>query len=222
MISRLLIGLGALAVMGGCAAGATVAFSQASAAVNLVDAPNLHHALPAVVAVAAAAATPPAATAPPRATPAPGPTGPAVRASTPKPGSVKAAHVVAAAPAPALQRNLLTGPHGLNTRVGAAYTDCTGLSAVPHNSAFIDTCHTTAVLFVGHNHGVFTPLLSYAVGDVINWHDGTGAVHHLRIVAVRDVSSSVFPPVLGTYEFQTCRFATPNSPLDRDLDAVEE
>jgi len=197
----------------GGGAGATVALSQARA----VDAPNLHHALP----VAAAAVTPATM---PSAVPARltlQPPAPRVTESTPKPRSVRPASVPAPAAASPVQRNLLTGPHGLDTRVGPAYTDCTGLSAVPHNSAFIDTCHTTAVLFVGHNQGVFTPLLSYAVGEVIDWHDSAGTLHHLRVVAVRDVSSSVFPPVLGTYEFQTCRFATPNSPLDRDLDAVE-
>lgn len=118
------------------------------------------------------------------------------------------------------RRNLLTGPHGLNAPVGPDYTDCTGNSEVPHGTAVVDACHTTAVLFVGHNQGVFTPLLNFVRGDVITWYDGAGAPHRLRIVAVRDVSSAEFPPVLGTYEFQTCRFATLNSPLDRELDAV--
>lgn len=120
-----------------------------------------------------------------------------------------------------LQRNLLTGPHGLDTRVGPKYTDCTGNTEVAHDAALIDACHTNAVLFVGHNQGVFSPLLNFVVGDVINWYDGTGRLHHLRIIAVRNVSSSVFPPVLGTYEFQTCLYRIPNSPMDRDLDAVE-
>ncbi|MDQ6856000.1 MAG: hypothetical protein M3Z57_02860, partial [Candidatus Dormibacteraeota bacterium] len=71
-------------------------------------------------------------------------------------------------------RNLLTGPHGLNTLVGADYTDCSGTSAVTHDVAVIDTCHTSAVLFIGHNRGVFTPLLSYVVGDVIVWYDQAG------------------------------------------------
>lgn len=105
--------------------------------------------------------------------------------------------------------------------VGPDYTDCTGTSEVALASAQLYPCHTTGVLFIGHNQGVFTPLLSFVVGDVINWSDGAGGLHHLRIVAVRDVSSSVWPAVLGAYEFQTCLYPMLNSPMNRYLDAVE-
>ena len=131
----------------------------------------------------------------------PPPVAPITAAATDSPAV--AAHMAVPTPAPTHvipsatpepQRDLLTGPHGLNTSVGPAYTDCTGTSAVARSSAYIDTCHTTAVLFIGHNHGVFTPLLSFVVGDVINWYDSTGIRHQLRIIAVRDVSSAVFRP----------------------------
>ena len=228
MIKRLLLAAGILSALVGCgqvAGPATTATAKASAMVtgqehltpttasSVVSTPDSRDAparslkMPPAAAGAVAAASVSAPSAAPAAA-----------------GAVLAASVSAppAAPAAAAQpvRNRVTGPHGLNTLVGD-YTDCTGLSEVPHDMAAIDTCHTSAVLFIGHNRGVFTPLLSYVVGDVIAWYDNLGKVHHLRIVAVRDVSSSVFPPVLGTYEFQTCLYPTGNSSMDRDLDAVE-
>ncbi len=191
----------------------TTATATTSAA-HPTAAPTVARAVP-LGATTPAPTAPPVTVAPPVA---PAAAGAVLAASAP---AAPTAPASPAAPAPHAQRNLLTGPHGLDAVVGPAYTDCTGLSEVPHDVAVIDTCHTTAILFVGHNRGVFTPLLSYAVGDVIAWHDAAGTLHHLRVVAVRNVSSSVFPPAIGTYEFQTCLYPTGTSALDHDLDAVE-
>ena len=208
MIRRLLLVAGVLSALAGCGNASGAVLSRPNAPGQLRGTPSTTH---------------------PAATPAPVASAPAVAEVRPAAAPAGAGDVLAAtAPAtptapPAAtppRRNLVVGPHGLNTLVGV-YTDCSGTSEVPHDIAAIDTCHTSAVLFIGHNHGVFTPLLSYVVGDVIVWYDQAGTVHHLRVVAVRDVSSSVFPPVLGTYEFQTCLYPTANSSLDRDLDAVE-
>ncbi len=220
MTKRLLLTAGVLGALAGCG-GATAGGGVTTAipSVQAIDTTTTHRLAADQTVSAAPAATPPAVTTPPpvETHPAAAPAHSAAATAAPRPTTA----VPTAIAKPSPQRDLLTGPHGLNTRVGSAYTDCTGDSTVARDGAFIDTCHLDAVLFIGHNQGVFTPLLNYVVGDVINWYDGAGSLHHLRIVAVRDVSSKVFPPVLGTYEFQTCRFTTPNSPLDRDLDAVE-
>jgi len=109
---------------------------------------------------------------------------------------------------PAPPRNLLRSADGrLDTGVGI-YSDCSGSTALTHAMAAIDTCVTGRTYFVGHNPGVFTPLLSESVGSVITWWDGAGAAHALRIVAVRSWlrANGVPPPVSGAVvaQFQTC------------------
>ncbi len=220
---RVLLAMGILGVLAGCGAVVSAAVPSApqrNAPVTVVASTPPGTPTPPSVESTAAPTTPRAAAVvvPPAAAPAVAGAVAAVSVSAPAPA--RSTPPIATSP-PLPQRNLLTGPHGLNAVVGADYTDCSGMSEVAHDTAVIDTCHTTAVLFIGHNRGVFTPLLSYVVGDVIAWSDRSGTVHHLRIVAVRDVSSNAFPAVLGTYEFQTCLYPTANSSLDRDLDAVE-
>jgi hypothetical protein len=206
LIKRLLLAAGILGALAGCgqAVGPGVS-STPNATLQLIEPTT----------------SKPAAPTPPSVVPTPAATAASVVAVATLAAYVPASSTAPPAPhLPTLHRNVVTGPHGLNTLVGD-YTDCSGTAEVPHDTAVIDTCHTSAVLFVGHNRGVFTPLLSYVVGDVIAWYDQAGRLHHLRVVAVRNVSSSVFPPALGTYEFQTCLYPTANSSLDRDLDAVE-
>ena len=203
MIKRLLLSGMTFGMLVGCGAlPASAPRTAASPPVRLVEGADTPHRSGPTISVAHAGSPAPVASSIPAATDALPP-------------------VATLATAPRPRRNVLTGPHGLNAPVGPNYTDCTGNSEVPHDAAVVDACQTAAVLFVGHNQGVFTPLLNFVRGDVITWFDGAGAQHRLRIVAVRDVSAADFPPVLGTYEFQTCRFATLNSPLDRELDAVE-
>lgn len=109
---------------------------------------------------------------------------------------------------PAPPRNLLRSDDGrLATGVGI-YSDCSGNTPLTHSEAAIDTCVTGRTYFVGHNPGVFTPLLSESVGSIITWWDGNATAHRLRIVAVRSWtwSNGVPPPVSGavTAQFQTC------------------
>jgi hypothetical protein len=88
------------------------------------------------------------------------------------------------------------------------YSDCSGQTPLTHASAAIDTCISGRTYFVGHNPGVFTPMLSESVGSIITWWDGAAHAHVLRIVAVRSWmrSDGVPPPVSGavTAQFQTC------------------
>lgn len=122
-------------------------------------------------------------------------------------------------------RNLLLSADGsLDTPV-AVYDDCSGQSELTHDAAAIDTCVGGRTYFVGHNAGVFTPLLSLATGDVVTWYDGDGDAHRLRIVAVRHNwrrDDGVPPLATSTVvaQFQTCETAYPDGSHDRILDAV--
>lgn len=94
----------------------------------------------------------------------------------------------------------------LHTRVGF-YRDCHGLQPLTHVAAAIDVCITDRTYFVGHNPGVFTPLLVLGVGSILVWFDHAGGAHRLRVVAVRVWRGADFPPVVGSgivAQFQTC------------------
>jgi hypothetical protein len=140
------------------------------------------------------------------------------------------APVVAPAPrvirrllAPVVRRNWLTSGDGaLNTGVGV-YSDCSGLTELTHASAAIDTCIAGPRYFVGHNAGVFTPLMHMGVGSIITYYDGDGATHVWRVVSVRPhwrsadgVPPTTEPDVVA--QFQTC--AVPDGSIDRILDVV--
>jgi hypothetical protein len=102
------------------------------------------------------------------------------------------------------------------------YSDCSGNTALTHSEAAVDTCVSGRTYFVGHNPGVFTPLLSESVGSMITWWDGGGTAHRLRVVAVRNwlradgVPPKASPDVVA--QFQTCTVA--DGSRDVILDAV--
>jgi hypothetical protein len=138
----------------------------------------------------------------PTATPAPTPTPQAVAtpaAPAPPPPPV--------APPPPPRSHLHSDDGRLDTAVGV-YSDCSGNTALTHVEAAVDTCVGGRTYFVGHNPGVFTPLLSESVGALITWWDGGGTAHRLRVVAVRNwlradgVPPKVSPDVVA--QFQTC------------------
>ncbi len=163
---------------------------------------------------------------PPTPTPAPEPPpppAPAAAAPAPAPAPVRVATPPPPPPAPpALPHSRLVSADGrLDTGVGV-YSDCSGNAALTHATAAIDTCITGRTYFVGHNPGVFTPLMSETVGAVITWYDGAGAAHPLRIVAVRNWNrSDGVPPVASSAvvaQFQTCLVA--DGSRDVIMDAV--
>lgn len=127
------------------------------------------------------------------------------------------------APAAGGPRNLLTSGDGtLDTAVGV-YGDCSGATPVPTDRAAVDTCIRGRTYFVGHNLGVFTPLMHMGVGSILTWYDARGAVHRYRVVAVRDTPGNGAHPLITTTrrvvaQFQTC--AVTNGSVDRILDAV--
>lgn len=127
-----------------------------------------------------------------------------------------------ATPAPGGPRNLLTSDDGtLRTAVGV-YADCSGAAAVPTDMAAVDTCIRGRTYFVGHNQGVFTPLMHMGVGALLTWYDSRGAVHRYRVVAVRDTAGGAHPLTTTSRrvdaQFQTCAVA--DGSIIRILDAV--
>jgi hypothetical protein len=153
-------------------------------------------------------------------------------ASTPVPMVHQAASVPAVAPAPPVstprpaplvRRDWLTSGDGtLSTRVGV-YTDCSGATELTHASAAIDTCISGPMYFVGHNVGVFTPLMHMGVGSIITYFDGDDVAHVWRVVSVRPdwrAANGAPPPTQPDVvaQFQTC--AVPDASIDRILDVV--
>jgi hypothetical protein len=128
----------------------------------------------------------------------------------------------APAPAPGGPTNLLTSADGtLHTAVGV-YSDCSGAAPVPTTMAAVDTCVRGRTYFVGHNQGVFTPLMHMGPGSMLTWYDARGVVHRYRVVAVRDTAGGAHPLNTTTRrvdaQFQTCALA--DGSVIRILDAV--
>lgn len=117
---------------------------------------------------------------------------------------------------------VFTSDHSVFTTVGS-YGDCTGRAPLTHAAAAIDTCVAGVRYFIGHNPGVFTGLMSAAVGTLIGYYDAAGRLHRFEVVADRTWlrSSGVPPPVVAgeAAQFQTC--VTADGSIDRILDAVE-
>lgn len=157
----------------------------------------------------------------PTATPTSAPTATPTAVSTPRP-VVHTPAPAAPPPPPATPHSRLVSDDGhLDTGVGV-YSDCSGATALSHAYAAIDTCVGGRTYFVGHNPGVFTPLMSETVGSVITWWDASGNAHRLRIVARRDwMRANGAPPVVSgavVAQFQTCLVADGSE--DLILDAV--
>jgi hypothetical protein len=91
----------------------------------------------------------------------------------------------AAAPVTVSIRSHLSGPFGLDTTVGL-YRDCSGKTELTDTAAAIDTCVTDQTYFVGHNLGVFTPVMLLGVGDVVTYTDATGMRHPWTVTAIHD------------------------------------
>ena len=128
-----------------------------------------------------------------------------------------------ATPVPTGPPNTLTSADGtLDTSVGV-YTDCTGKTELTHAEAAVDSCVSGATYFVGHNPGVFTPLMTMGVGSLITYDDANGMAHTWRVVSVRTAwhSAGGIPPVTESdvvAQFQTC--VLPDGSIDRILDVV--
>jgi hypothetical protein len=117
---------------------------------------------------------------------------------------------------------LVSGDGTLNTGVGL-YTDCSGTSELTHEAAAIDTCVPGPTYFVGHNAGVFAPLMHLGINATITYFDAAAVAHTWRVVSVRPrwrAADGAPPPTQPDViaQFQTC--AVPDGSLDRILDVV--
>jgi hypothetical protein len=123
-------------------------------------------------------------------------------------------------PAPPRDR-LVSNDVPLDTGVGL-YADCSRATELTHATAAIDACLPGRQYFIGHNPGVFTPLLDIKVGNTITYIDGSGAPHPYRVVGVRTWNrfwgSPPFVQPDVSAQFQTC--VTPDAVWDQILDAV--
>ena len=131
--------------------------------------------------------------------PTPTPTPPPTPVPTPPPTPVPTV-----IPAPVVLYNELVGP-GLNVGVGV-YSDCTGLSPLGTGEAFLDICIPWDNYFVGHNYGVFTPILNWGIGTQVTYWDGSGVAHKYTIEGSQIITNWIDPvPPAGTVaQFQTC------------------
>lgn len=126
-----------------------------------------------------------------------------------------------APPPPPPENRLVSAQLGLDTGVGV-YADCSRVTELTHESAAIDACLPGRNYFIGHNPGVFTPLLNTQVGDTITYYDAGGNAHPYRVVGIRTWNRFwgsppfVEPDVVA--QFQTC--ITLDATWDQILDAV--
>jgi hypothetical protein len=93
-----------------------------------------------------------------------------------------------AAPPPGPRGHLTVPSVGLSVAV-LGYDDCTGRTALTRSAAVHDHCTPAAVTaLVGHNPGVFTPLLSTHDGDILLYRTEAGVdrTYRLRGAPVRD------------------------------------
>jgi hypothetical protein len=127
------------------------------------------------------------------------------------------------APHAVVLRNHLTSDDGtLGARVGV-YTDCSGNAPLSRVEAAIDTCIPSPTYFVGHNAGVFSPLMHMGIGSLITYYDGNASAHVWRVVAIHggwDRSRGRPPAAPGAVaQFQTC--TSPDGSFSRILDVAE-
>ena len=144
------------------------------------------------------------------------------RVATPPRRAVSVPPPPPAAP-PVMRDHLTSGDGSLSTGVGI-YSDCTGTTPLTRVEAAIDSCITGPTYFVGHNVGVFTPLMHMGVGSIITYYDGNGAAHVWRVASVRgDWRSAGGVPAATeadvVAQFQTCVVA--DGSVDRILDVVD-
>jgi hypothetical protein len=122
----------------------------------------------------------------------------------------------------AVESDLLISDDGsLRTPVGS-YRDCSGVSPIPFTAA-LWTCVPGRLYFVGHNPGVFTPLLHMRVGDGLLYIDHSGSPHRYRIVRIEDWGRAAgLPPPSSAdvvAQLQTC--VTADAWSDRIFDVIE-
>jgi hypothetical protein len=142
--------------------------------------------------------------------PASGTPRPAPAPATPAPSARRPVPIPARLPGAAAHRRdfLISADGTLSAPVGV-YSDCTGRSPLSRMEAAIDTCYPAPVYFLGHNLGVFSPLMHMGVGSLITYYDSDGHAHPWRVVFIHDGwpigpgrPAPAEPDVVA--QFQTC------------------
>jgi hypothetical protein len=150
--------------------------------------------------------------------------------ATSAPGTAHAANATASATAPAAAAaappqattapggtsggSPNTGASGANTLIGYGvdvhvinYVDCTGKTFPAEGVASIYTCVSWDNYFIGHNPGVFTPLLNMPDGTVMTYYDASDTAHQYVIEGSVETSVGLpvpYPPAGTAAQFQTC------------------
>ena len=149
---------------------------------------------------------------------------PAPTPAKPVPNAPRPVPPPARVPGAAVHRRdfLISADGTLSTPVGI-YSDCTGRSPLARMEAAIDTCYAAPAYFLGHNLGVFSPLMHMGVGSLITYYDGAGQAHLWRVVFIHDGwpigpgrPAPAGPDVVA--QFQTC--TSRDGSVTRVLDVV--
>jgi len=120
-----------------------------------------------------------------------------------------AATVIPTPAAPAVKTNWISIARlGLSQPVGW-YTDCLGQAPVPRWGTWRWNCagaNNTYIL--GHNPGVFTPILGLRPGDVVQYGDTAGTIRSYRVTMTTIVTNAQLWPLDATavpsLTLQTC------------------
>lgn len=130
--------------------------------------------------------------------------------STPAPSADAPPAAPSAPPAPpppdGRRSRLVSADGSLDIAVGS-YTDCSGAAPVPRDEADLDPCFLGRLYFVGHNPGVFTPLMHLGSGAVITYYDQRGSAQRFRVTAWRVIErnqGALTLPAGVSAQFQTC------------------
>ena len=123
---------------------------------------------------------------------------------------------------PHARRDYLASDDGTLHTTVVTYSDCVGGQSLGRSLAAIDACVPGRLYFIGHNPGVFTPLVHMRIGSVITWWDGDGTPQRLRVVRaeIRPASfgAAPYPPTGVVAQFQTCKVS--DGSVDWVIDAA--
>ncbi len=120
-----------------------------------------------------------------------------------------------AAGRPIVRRSWLSVPAvGLELPVICCYTDMTGTVIPAHGVATVDArAGANNFYLLGHNPGVFSPLMSVGPGSWVRYWDGQGLTHDFQVQARYQVSRTDVSPLVASYgsatlTLQTCLTGT--------------
>jgi sortase (surface protein transpeptidase) len=133
----------------------------------------------------------------------------------PDPEPVAAAAPAAPAALPSVRRSWISAPAvGLEVPVICCYSDRSGSVIPAHGVATIDTrAGANNLYLLGHNPGVFTPLLGLGPGALVRYWDNAGRASEFIIQSKVSVGRTDVSPLIASYSsvtltLQTCLTGT--------------